>query len=79
MLAKVSVNEFNIQKTLKGGVFGRIPRKKPQLSKQNTTECLRFAKLHIDDPDATGGMWYDETEKDLFLYMRNVWKTIIIK
>lgn len=56
MLAKVSVNEFNIQKTLKGGVFGRIPRKKPQLSKQNTTECLRFAKLHIDDPDATGGM-----------------------
>lgn len=56
MLVKVRVHEFNIQKTLKGGVHGRIPMRKPQLSKQNTTECLRFAKLDIDDPDATGGM-----------------------
>uniref|UniRef100_A0A671QL42 Transposase Tc1-like domain-containing protein n=1 Tax=Sinocyclocheilus anshuiensis TaxID=1608454 RepID=A0A671QL42_9TELE len=39
-LVNISVHEFIIRKTLR----------KPQLSKQNTTACLRFAKLHLDDP-----------------------------
>uniref|UniRef100_A0A672N3S4 Transposase Tc1-like domain-containing protein n=1 Tax=Sinocyclocheilus grahami TaxID=75366 RepID=A0A672N3S4_SINGR len=37
-------------KTNKSGVHGNAPRRKPQLYKQNTTACLRFAKLHLDDP-----------------------------
>lgn len=53
---------------------------KPQLSKQNTTSCLRSAKLDLDDPD---GYWknliHSETELDIFFKMRNVWRTIIIK
>ncbi|KAI3375421.1 hypothetical protein L3Q82_021905 [Scortum barcoo] len=42
---KVSVHDSTIRKVLaKGGIHGRVPRRKPLLSKKNTKDRLTFAK-----------------------------------
>ena len=36
--------------TGKNGIHGRVPRRKPLLTKKNTKARLTFAKKHLDDP-----------------------------
>uniref|UniRef100_A0A9J7YL83 Transposase Tc1-like domain-containing protein n=1 Tax=Cyprinus carpio carpio TaxID=630221 RepID=A0A9J7YL83_CYPCA len=48
---KVSVHDSTIRKRLdKNGLQGRVPRRKPLLSKKNIKAHLSFARKHSDDP-----------------------------
>uniref|UniRef100_A0AAR2K1L6 Paired domain-containing protein n=1 Tax=Pygocentrus nattereri TaxID=42514 RepID=A0AAR2K1L6_PYGNA len=48
---KVSVHASTIRKRLgKNGLHGRVPRRKPLLSKKNIKARLNFSKTHLDDP-----------------------------
>ncbi|KAK3533354.1 hypothetical protein QTP70_017158, partial [Hemibagrus guttatus] len=48
---KVSVDDSTIRKRLgKNGLHGRVPRRKPLLSKKNIKAHLSFARKHLDDP-----------------------------
>ncbi|KAK3556132.1 hypothetical protein QTP70_005614 [Hemibagrus guttatus] len=48
---KVSVHDSTIRKRLgKNGLHGRVPRRKPLLSKKNMKARLSFPRKHLDDP-----------------------------
>ncbi|KAK3555601.1 hypothetical protein QTP86_025658 [Hemibagrus guttatus] len=48
---KVSVHDSTIRKRRgKNGLHGRVPRRKPLLSKKNIKARLSFARKHLDDP-----------------------------
>ncbi|KAK3571282.1 hypothetical protein QTP86_005922 [Hemibagrus guttatus] len=50
---KVSVHDSTIRKRLgKNGLHGRVPRRKPLLSKKNIKASLSFARKHLDDNTA---------------------------
>ncbi|KAK3538185.1 hypothetical protein QTP70_032718 [Hemibagrus guttatus] len=55
---KVSVHDSTIRKRLgKNGLHGRVPRRKPLLSKKNIKARLRFARKHLDDPQDFWGKY----------------------
>lgn len=52
-LGNANVPQSAIRQTLnKNSVYGRISRRKPLLSKNNTAACLKFAQDHVDKPEA---------------------------
>ena len=60
---KVSVHDSTIRKRLgKNGIHGRVPRRKPLLTKKNTKARLTFAKKQLDDPQDFWAniLWTDE-------------------
>ncbi|KAK3519712.1 hypothetical protein QTP70_002677 [Hemibagrus guttatus] len=62
---KVSVHDSTIRKRLgKNGLHGRVPRRKPLLSKKNIKARLSFARKHLDDPQdfCENTLWTDETK-----------------
>uniref|UniRef100_A0A9J8CLU9 Transposase n=1 Tax=Cyprinus carpio carpio TaxID=630221 RepID=A0A9J8CLU9_CYPCA len=66
---KVSVHDSSLRKRLgKNGLHGRVPRRKPLLSKKNVKACLSFARKHLDDPQDfwENTLWTDETKVELF-------------
>ncbi|KAK3564394.1 hypothetical protein QTP86_017309, partial [Hemibagrus guttatus] len=66
---KVSVHDSTIRKRLgKNGLHGRVPRRKPLLSKKNIKACLIFARKHLDDTQDfwENTLWTDETKIELF-------------
>uniref|UniRef100_A0A673HSL5 Tc1-like transposase DDE domain-containing protein n=1 Tax=Sinocyclocheilus rhinocerous TaxID=307959 RepID=A0A673HSL5_9TELE len=66
---KVSVHDSTIRKRLgKNGLHGRVPRRKPLLSKKNIKARLSFARKHLDDPQDfwENTLWTDETKVELF-------------
>ncbi|KAF7640693.1 hypothetical protein LDENG_00022540, partial [Lucifuga dentata] len=66
---KDSVHDSTIRKRLgKNGIHGRVPRRKPLLTKKNTKARLTFAKKHLDDPQDfwENILWTDETKVELF-------------
>ena len=66
---RVSVHDSTIRKTLgKNGIHGRVPRRKPLLTKKNAKARLTFAKKHLDDPQDfwRNVLWTDETKVELF-------------
>ncbi|KAK3553721.1 hypothetical protein QTP70_007583 [Hemibagrus guttatus] len=66
---KVSVHDSTIRKRLgKNGLHGRVPRRKPLLSKNNIKARLSFARKHLDDPQDfwENTLWTDETKIELF-------------
>uniref|UniRef100_A0A9J7YV58 Transposase Tc1-like domain-containing protein n=1 Tax=Cyprinus carpio carpio TaxID=630221 RepID=A0A9J7YV58_CYPCA len=66
---KVSVHDSSIRKRLgKNGLHGRVPRRKPLLSKKNIKARLSFARKHLDDPQDfwENTLWTDETKVELF-------------
>ncbi|KAK3564765.1 hypothetical protein QTP86_025281 [Hemibagrus guttatus] len=66
---KVSVHDSTIRKRLgKNGLRGRVPRRKPLLSKKNIKARLSFARKHLDDPQDfwENTLWTDETNIELF-------------
>ncbi|KAK3522939.1 hypothetical protein QTP86_009710 [Hemibagrus guttatus] len=66
---KVSVHDSTIRKRLgKNGLHGRVPRRKPLLSKKNIKAHLSFARKHLDDPQDfwENTLWTDETKIELF-------------
>ncbi|KAK3522272.1 hypothetical protein QTP86_000580 [Hemibagrus guttatus] len=66
---KVSVHDSTIRKRLgKNGLRGRVPRRKPPLSKKNIKARLGFARKHLDDPQDfwENTLWTDETKIELF-------------
>lgn len=70
-LASVNVNvhDSTIRKTLgKNGIHGRVPRRKPLLSKKNIKARLTFAKTHLDHPQSfwNNVLWTDESKVELF-------------
>ncbi|KAK3519567.1 hypothetical protein QTP86_010505 [Hemibagrus guttatus] len=72
---KVSVHDSTIRKRLgKNGLHGRVPRRKPLLSKKNIKARLSFARKHLDDPQDfwENTLWTDETKIELF---GRTWKT----
>ncbi|KAK3568377.1 hypothetical protein QTP86_005584 [Hemibagrus guttatus] len=58
----------------KSGLHGRVPRRKPLLSKKNIKTHLSFARKHLDDPQDfwENTLWTDETKILLF---GRTWKT----
>ncbi|KAK3563027.1 hypothetical protein QTP86_013350 [Hemibagrus guttatus] len=63
---KVSVHDSTIRKRLgKNGLHGRVPRRKPLLSKKNIKARLSFARKHLDDPQ-------DFWENTLWTEERNI-------
>ncbi|KAK3535010.1 hypothetical protein QTP70_001966 [Hemibagrus guttatus] len=65
----VSVHDSTIRKRLgKNGLHGRVPRRKPLLSKKNIKARLSFARKHLDDPQDfwENTLWTDETKILLF-------------
>ena len=52
----------------KSGLYGRVARRKPLLSKKRTTAHLEFAKRHLKDSQAIRNkiLWPDETKIELF-------------
>ena len=76
---KVSVHDSTIRKRLgKNGIHGRVPRRKPLLTKKNTKARLTFAKKHLDDPQDfwENILWTDETKVELFgrCASRYIWR-----
>ncbi|KAK3563022.1 hypothetical protein QTP86_013282 [Hemibagrus guttatus] len=66
---KVSVHDSTIRKRLgKNGLHGRVPRRKPLLSKKNIKARLSFPRKHLDDPQDfwENTLWTDETKIELF-------------
>ncbi len=66
---KVSVHDSTIRKRLgKNGLHGRVPRRKPLLSKKNIKAHLSLARKHLDDPQDfwENILWTDETKIELF-------------
>ncbi|KAK3537280.1 hypothetical protein QTP70_006990 [Hemibagrus guttatus] len=66
---KVSVHYSTIRKRLgKNGLHGRVPRRKPLLSKKNIKARLSFARKHLDDPQDfwENTLWTDEGNIELF-------------
>ncbi|KAK3556490.1 hypothetical protein QTP70_008318 [Hemibagrus guttatus] len=66
---KVIVHDSTIRKRLgKNGLRGRVPRRKPLLSKKNIKARLSFARKHLDDPQDfwKNTLWTDETKIELF-------------
>ncbi|KAK3566022.1 hypothetical protein QTP86_024184, partial [Hemibagrus guttatus] len=62
---KVSVHDSTIRKRLgKNGLHGRVPRRKPLLSKNNIKARLSFARKHLDDSQDfwENTLWTDETK-----------------
>ncbi|KAK3511702.1 hypothetical protein QTP70_014531 [Hemibagrus guttatus] len=63
---KVSVHDSTIRKRLgKNGLHGRVPRRKPLLSKKNIKARLSFARKHFDDPQ---DFWENTQEKHLKMH-----------
>ena len=50
------------------GLYGRVARQKPLLSKRHMTAHLEFAKGHLKDSQTIGNkiLWSDETKIELF-------------
>ena len=50
------------------GLYGRVARRKPLLSKRNITARLEFAKRHLNDFQTMRNkiVWSDETKIELF-------------
>jgi hypothetical protein len=50
------------------GLYGRVARRKPLLSKRHMTALLEFAKTHLKDSQTTTSniLWSDETKIELF-------------
>ena len=68
-LANVSVHASTIRKMLnKKGVHGRTARRKPLLSKKNTSARLKLANDHLEDPEGNckNVLWTDESKVELF-------------
>ncbi|KAK3556315.1 hypothetical protein QTP70_007114 [Hemibagrus guttatus] len=75
---KVSVHDSTIRKRLgKNGLHGRVPRRKPLLSKKNIKARLSFARKHLDDTQDfwVNTLWTDETKTELF---GRTWKIAVI-
>lgn len=65
----VHVHDSTIRKTLgKNGIHGRVPRRKPLLTKKNIKARLTFAKNHLDHPQSfwENVLWTDQTKVELF-------------
>lgn len=76
---KVSVHDSTIRKRLgKNGIHGRVPRRKPLLTKNNIKARLTFGKKHLDDPQDfwENILWTDETKVELFgrCASRYIWR-----
>ena len=60
------------------GLYGRVARRKPLLSKRNMAACLEFAKRHLNDSQTMRNkiLWSDETKIELFGVnaRRHVWR-----
>ncbi len=66
---KVSVHGSTIRKRLgKNCLHGRVPSRKPLLSKKDIKAHLSFARKHLDDPQYfwENTLWTDETKVELF-------------
>ncbi|KAK3556190.1 hypothetical protein QTP70_005587 [Hemibagrus guttatus] len=66
---KVSVHDSTIRKRLgKNDLHGRVPRRKPLLSKKNIKDRLSFARKHLDDPQDfwENTLWTDKRNIELF-------------
>ncbi|KAK3528622.1 hypothetical protein QTP70_006032 [Hemibagrus guttatus] len=52
----------------KNGLHGRVPSRKPLLSKKNIKARLSFARKHLDDPQDfwENTLWTEETKTELF-------------
>ena len=53
------------------GLYGRVARQKPLVSKRHMTAHLEFAKRQLKDSDhekQDSGLWSDETKIELFGY-----------
>ena len=50
------------------GLYGRVARRKPLLSKRHMIACLEFAKRHLKDSQTMRNkiLWSDETKIELF-------------
>lgn len=67
--AGVDVHKSTISRTLhKGGLHGRVARKKPFLKKNHIKARLEFAKRHLEQPLQfwQNVLWSDETKIELF-------------
>ncbi|KAG2469076.1 TC1A transposase, partial [Polypterus senegalus] len=60
------------------GLYGRVARRKPLLSKRHMASCLEFAKRHLKDSQTMRNkiLWSDETKIELFDVnaRRHVWR-----
>ncbi|KAG2465685.1 TCB1 transposase, partial [Polypterus senegalus] len=60
------------------GLYGRVARRKPLLSKRHMAARLEFAKRHLKDSQTMRNkiLWYDETKIELFGVnaRRHVWR-----
>ncbi|KAK3517850.1 hypothetical protein QTP70_020993, partial [Hemibagrus guttatus] len=64
---KVSVHDSTIRKRLgKNGLHGRVPRRKPLLSKKNIKAHLSFARKHLDDPKTFGKILCELTRQKFY-------------
>ena len=50
------------------GLYGKVARQRPLLSKRHTTACLEFAKRHLKDSQTMRNkiLWSDETKIELY-------------
>ncbi|KAG2468185.1 TCB1 transposase, partial [Polypterus senegalus] len=50
------------------GLYGRVAKRKPLLSKRQMAACLEFAKRHLKDSQTMRNkiLWFDETKIELF-------------
>uniref|UniRef100_A0A673VZE6 Uncharacterized protein n=1 Tax=Salmo trutta TaxID=8032 RepID=A0A673VZE6_SALTR len=71
--SSVEIRELSRRTTISGalhqsGLYGRVDRRKPLLSKRHMTARLEFAKRHLKDSQTMRNkiIWSDETKIELF-------------
>uniref|UniRef100_A0AAZ3QNH2 Transposase Tc1-like domain-containing protein n=1 Tax=Oncorhynchus tshawytscha TaxID=74940 RepID=A0AAZ3QNH2_ONCTS len=62
----------------RSGLYGRVARRKPFLSKRHMTACLKFAKMHLKESQTMRNkiLWSDESKMKLFGLnaKRHIWR-----
>ena len=80
--SSMKMGEFSRRTTIsaplhQSGLYGRVARQKPLLSKRHMTARLEFARRHLKDSQTMRNqiLWFDETKTELFglNVKRHIW------
>uniref|UniRef100_A0A3Q2CFB6 Tc1-like transposase DDE domain-containing protein n=1 Tax=Cyprinodon variegatus TaxID=28743 RepID=A0A3Q2CFB6_CYPVA len=77
----INVHASTIRRNInRHGIHGRVARRKPLLSRKNKAARLKFAREHLDKPEAfwKSILWTDESKIELFghNHRRHVWRKV---
>jgi len=78
-MLNVKVHDSTVKKRLnKCGLFERVSRRQPFLSKKNIDVQLKFVKFHFYKDSWINGLWTEETKVEMFDHnaQQHVWRKL---